>query len=314
MPEPVTAPGREARARSEAGVVRLRGVTKEGDQAPVLDGISLDVHEGEIFGLLGPAGAGTSSLLELAAGLRTAGRGSVRIFGVDPIEDRSRLAGDVAWALAPRELAERTTCRQNLELRARAGAGALSPGTALAAVGLADRAGVLVAALDGGEKRLLGIACALLTDPRLLFLDEPTVGLPPTQRERVWEVLRAQRDHGRTLVLATSSLQEAVCVCDEAGGLVDGELVAVGAPSEIADEHFPERSLRFATEDEPDRAALEDLPDVLGVRIRQEPDHWAVEVSTRQPSELLKLISADPAMPEPARVEEVEDPLPRGDR
>ena len=295
-------------------MLRLRAVTKEGEQAPVLDGVSLDVHEGEIFGLLGTGGAGKSSLLGVAAGLRTPAAGSVRILGVDPLEDRSKLAGEVAWALPPGELAERTTCRENLELRARAGGGAISPDTALAAVGLADRAGVEVAALDGAEKRLLGIACALLTEPRLLFLDEPTVGLPPTQRERVWEVLPAQRDAGRTLVLATSSLQEAVCVCDRAGVLVDGELVAIGAPREIADEHFPERSLRFATEDEPDRAALEDLPDVTAVKIRQEPDHWAVEVSTRQPSELLKLISADPAMPEPARVEEVEDPLSGGGR
>lgn len=309
MPEPVKV---SERPTGGNGVVRVRAVTKEVEQEPVLDGVSFDVREGEIFGLLGPSGAGKSSLLGVAAGLRVPASGSVRILGLDPLEDRTRLAGDVAYALPAAELAERATCRENLELRARAGDGGSSADAALAAVGLAARAGVPVAELDAGEKRLIGIACALLSSPRLLFLDEPTADLSPTERERVWSVLRAGRDDGRTSLLATSSLQEALCLCDRAGLLVDGALVAVGTPDEIAADHFPERILRFATVAEPDRASLAELPEVLGMKIAHEADHWAVELSTRQPAELSKLIAADPAAAEIVRIEGVDETFSGG--
>ena len=278
-------------------VLRLRAVAKEHDSEAALHGVSFDVREGELFGLFGPRGAGKTSVLAVAAGLRLPSSGSVQALGVDPLEERGQLVDQVMLVAADGEVAEQATVRENLELRARSHGGAqTAPDAVLSEAGLAIEAATQVDELTPGARRLLAIACALVSAPRLLLVDEPGAGLSPVEREPVWELLRSQREAGRTVVVATTSLREAQALCDRVAVVVNGTVLAVETPAEIA-ERFPMRSLVFDTESEPDRAALEDLPEVGSVRIESHAGHWTLELETHQPEELLTLIENDPAFP-----------------
>lgn len=276
--------------------VRLVSVTKDGDEAPVLDDITLEVARGETFGLLGPDGAGKSSLLGIAAGLRVAASGDVRVLGRDPRRERQALRGDVAMPVPDGELAEESTVRENLELRARAqGAGTVD--AVLEATALQELAATPARELEPGALRRLALGTALLDEPAVLLLDEPTAGLSAVEREEVWAIVAARRDAGATTIIATSSLQEVRSTCDRCALVIGGQIVAAGPPEELAAEQFPSRSVHFRVTDEPDRALLEDLPEAGAVRIDDRPDHWAIEIETLQPDELLKLLGADPDFP-----------------
>ena len=296
------------------GVVEVAEVSKEGEERPVLEDVSFSVSEGEVFGLLGPDGAGKSSLLGIAAGLRVSSRGSVRVLGRDPRRERAELASEIAVPLPDEELSDESTVRENLELAARTNGGGVD--RTLEAVGLRERAGTPVVDLDRGERRRLALATALLDDPAVLLLDEPTAGLSPVEREAVWDVVLARREAGATTILATSSLQEAAALCDRTALIVGGSVVSIGAPEQLADDHFRRRSVHFSLREEPDVALLDDLPDVLTVRVDERPDHWAVEVETLQPDELLKLLGADPEFPKIVSVsaEDLEGTFTRPDR
>ena len=276
-------------------VVEVAEVSKEGEDWPVLEDVSFSVREGETFGLLGPEGAGKSSLLGIAAGLRVSSGGSVRVLGRDPRRNRAELSREIATSLPDEEFAENSTVRENLELAARGGGGDL--GRTLEAVGLLERARTRVIDLDRGERRRLVVATALLSDPAVLLLDEPTAGLSPVERESVWRIFLERHEAGATTILATSSLQEAVAVCDRAALIVGGSVVSIDSPAKLAEDHFARRSVHFSLKEEPDSALLEDLPDVLALRVDERADHWAVEIETLQPDELLKLLGADPEFP-----------------
>jgi ABC-2 type transport system ATP-binding protein len=273
-------------------VVVLRQVSKAGEEGPILDDISLTVHEGEVLGILGPGAAGKSSLLGIAAGLRVASRGDVRVLGDAPRVER----GALAIPLPEDELSPNATARENLELHVD------DPGAdvdaALRSTGLHDRAATPAGDLDLGERRRLAIAAALLEDPAVLLLDEPTAGLSAIEREGIWRVVADRRARGATTILATTSLQETLSTCDRAALVVGGTLVTTGSPQQIADDHFPERSLHFRVIEEPAPELIADLPEVGAVRMEPRPDHVAIEVRTRQPDELLKLLGADVEFPE----------------
>jgi ABC-2 type transport system ATP-binding protein len=298
------APSQARSAPSEADeAVRVRQITRPGEPEPLLDDVSFTVRRGQVYGVLGPEGAGKSSLLGIVAGLRLTVDGSVRILGYDPVEDRVELAPHVGVALPDDELADGTSARENLELAARA-AGSAAVESVLEAVGLAERAGTAAGELDLGERRRLGIGCALFTQPEVLFVDEPTAGLGPAEREAVWRVLAGRREAGVTVVLTTSSLQEVLSTCDRAALLVAGSVFDQGSPRELAEEHFRPRSVHFRCASEPDVAALRGLPEAEKVNVERRGDRWAVEVVARQPDELLALVGCDPDFPAVVWVDE----------
>ena len=267
----------------------------------VLDGAAsaasagLSLRPGETVALLGPPGAGKRALLSealarhpsasLAAPSAAGGRAAVEALG-SPDE----------------ELATESTVRENLELRLRVAGSEAGADALLEHAALGERAGVLVADLEPGDHRRLAIACALAGDPELLVLDEPSAGLSAVDRETVWQLLARRRADGGATLLATTSVQDALCVCDRAALVRDGAIVAVATPAQLADEHFPPSSLHVRVSEEPDRALLEDLPEVSDVRIDERVDHWVVELRARQPQELRALLRADPEFPEIAGV------------
>ena len=295
--------------------VRYDRVCKARDERAVLDDVSLTVHQGETFVIVGPQGAGKSSLLRVAAGLQVISGGRVEVHGRDARRARTCAQAPVL-AIFDDELAEAATARESVELHVRAGAvdGAGVTDAALKEAGLHEQAGTVVGELTRGQRRRLAIACALAQEPALLLLDEPTAGLAAVERDELWGVVAGLRERGSTTLLATTSLQEAISVGDRAALIIGGALQAVGDPAQIAIDFFAVRSLHFHVVEKPDRALLEDLPEIRAVEIDERADHWAVELVTAQPGELLALLQADPDFPQALNVDEEQlvDPLASG--
>lgn len=211
-------------------MLHLDNVSKAyGDQLAV-DGLSLQTKAGEIFGLLGPNGAGKSTSCALITGLLAPDRGQVRIDGVDPRTQRIRQR----IGLAPQKLAlyDRLSARSNLQFFASlyglSGQRARDAiGTALAQVGLADRADDTVATFSGGMLRRLNLACALVHDPDLILLDEPTAGVDPQSRNRLFESVLALKAAGKTVIYTTHYMEEAERLCDRVAIIDHGRLLAL---------------------------------------------------------------------------------------
>jgi len=211
-------------------MLHLDNVSKAyGDQLAV-DGLSLQTKAGEIFGLLGPNGAGKSTSCALITGLLAPDRGQVRIDGVDPRTPRIRQR----IGLAPQKLAlyDRLSARSNLQFFASlyglSGQRARDAiGTALAQVGLGDRADDTVATFSGGMLRRLNLACALVHDPDLILLDEPTAGVDPQSRNRLFESVLALKAAGKTVIYTTHYMEEAERLCDRVAIIDHGRLLAL---------------------------------------------------------------------------------------
>lgn len=263
-------------------ILALHEVSDPGEGGSGVRDVSLHVRRGEIVALIGPRDAGAASVLAMAAGLRR------------PTGGRAQTPAGAALGLPDSELAPTATVRENVELRLRAAGRPGGADALLADAGLTDHAGTLAADLPRGARRRLAIACALVGDPALLVLDGPTEGLSAVEREAVWELLARRRARGAATLLSTTAVQDALAVADRAGLMAGGRLAALGDPHELSEEHFVPASLHIRVAAEPDRALLEDLPEVEHVEIDERIDHWALGLRTRQPEELRKLLDADP--------------------
>ena len=275
--------------------VELVGVSKQEADGATLASASLTAHKGEILGLLGPAEAGRSTLLQIAAGLRTPSAGSVRVLGADPVADPAAVSQRVQFAGGEDAAAEALTVRESLAL---VQSGPEAADSVLAATGLLEEAGTTVCELDAGRRRLLTIARALAGDPEVLVVDEPTVGVDPEAREEIWAVLRAQADADRAVLIGTASAQEAMSLCDRVGLIADGQVLEVDAPERIVAAHFPEHDVLLELAEPPDPDVLEALPEVLSYDLAPDADAIGVSVRTRQPAELVALLRLEPAFPE----------------
>ncbi|QLG61592.1 ABC transporter ATP-binding protein [Halorarum salinum] len=218
---------------SDESVVRADALHKSYDDTVALDGVSLSIPRGEVFGLIGPNGAGKTTLVRALTGT-TAVEGEVRTFGVAPTEaDRSRVG------LLPQEFGppDRLTPRELLEYYGGLYDEARDPEAVLADVGLTEEADEWYETLSGGQRRRACVGIALVNDPDLLFLDEPTTGIDPAGRRDLWTLLEGLAAGGTTVVLTSHSMDEVERLADRVGLLRDGRLVAVGTPADLVAEH-----------------------------------------------------------------------------
>lgn len=224
---------RETRASKDGAPVVAEGVRKRYGDVEALAGVSLSVAAGEVFGLIGPNGAGKTTLVRALTGT-TRADGKVRLFGAPPDQVDPARIGLLPQSFSP---PERLTAR---ELAAYYGGlydDPRPPDDVLSAVGLADDAAVRYDDLSGGQKRRLCVATALVNDPDLLFVDEPTTGIDPAGRRALWRLVEDLADGGTTVFLTSHSMREVERLADRVGLLADGDLVAVGRPRTLIDEH-----------------------------------------------------------------------------
>ncbi len=239
-------------ATAEALAIEARGLVKVYGDLRAVDGIDLVIPRGVVFALLGPNGAGKTTTVEILEGLRKATGGSASVLGHDitrTYEDIRQVVGILPQDFEP---FDRLTPREHLRYFARL-FGRPADGEELArilrTVSLTDRADTQARKLSGGEKRKLGIAMALVGDPQLVFLDEPTTGLDPAARRDLWGVVRSLRKGGRTVVLTTHYIEEAEALADDVSIMVEGRLVASGSPDELVTAHGETRTIRLLRAD-----------------------------------------------------------------
>ncbi|MEU4623206.1 ABC transporter ATP-binding protein [Actinoplanes sp. NPDC023801] len=238
-------------------LIHARGLVKRFGDFTAVDGIDIDVRAGEAFGFLGPNGAGKSSTMRMIGCVSPPSDGVLRILGMDPRRDGPRIRARLGVCPQLDNLDPELTVLENLTTYARffgisRGVARARAAELLEFVQLGERAGSKVEPLSGGMKRRLTIARALVNEPDLVLLDEPTTGLDPQARHLVWERLFRLKQQGVTLVLTTHYMDEAEQLCDRLVVMDGGRIVAEGSPRELIEAHSTREvvELRFATEDQ----------------------------------------------------------------
>jgi ABC-2 type transport system ATP-binding protein len=230
------------REASQAIAVAIEGLTKDYGDVRAVDNLSLTISEAEVFGLLGPNGSGKTTTINCLTGTLKPTQGTVRVGGFD-VRSEGREAREVI-GVSPQETAicPYLTGKENVELFGELysvpkKALSLRVGYVLEKMGLVDDAGRRVAKYSGGMKRRVSIAMALVTDPKIVLLDEPTVGMDPQARRSVWDFILELRDRGKTILLTTHYMEEAEELCDRVGIVDHGRLIALGPPGELKAKH-----------------------------------------------------------------------------
>jgi ABC-2 type transport system ATP-binding protein len=215
--------------------IRVHELTKRYGDHVAVDGISFDVHQGEAFGILGPNGAGKTTTLEMIEGLRRPDSGQIEVLGQSVWPDPRSIQARIGVQLQTTTLFDQLTARELLILFARfydLTDGRERAGRALATVGLEAKADSFAGEMSGGQQQRLAIALALVHDPDLVFLDEPTTGLDPQARRNLWDVIRAiHTDAGKTVVLTTHYLEEAEQLCDRVAIMDEARIIALDTPA-----------------------------------------------------------------------------------
>ena len=214
------------------GAIEVSDLAKSYGDLRAVDGVGFEVAEGEFFGILGPNGAGKTTTLEMIEGLRKPDAGSIRVLGESPWPRNQSLLPRIGVQLQASSFFERLTTRE--QLRTFAALYDVRPSEAdawLERVGLVDKADTRVEELSGGQGQRLSIACALVHDPEVVFLDEPTASLDPQARRNLWDLLSGLNDSGRTVVLTTHYLDEAEALCDRVAIMDHGRVLQLDTPS-----------------------------------------------------------------------------------
>jgi ABC-2 type transport system ATP-binding protein len=213
--------------------LRVQGLRKAYDDVVAVDGLDLEVHAGECFGLLGPNGAGKTTTIEICEGLLPADSGSVEVLGRRWETDARDLRELLGIQLQETQLTEKLTVDETLTLFQSFYRDARDVGEVIEQVELGEKRHSRVGGLSGGQKQRLAVACALVGDPQLLFLDEPTTGLDPVSRRQMWDLISRFQAEGRTIVLTTHYMEEAERLCDRVAIVDHGHVIALGSPSEL---------------------------------------------------------------------------------
>jgi ABC-2 type transport system ATP-binding protein len=217
-----------------AETIVVTGLRKTYGDVHAVDGVSLEVPQGEFFGILGPNGAGKTTTLEIIEGLREPDEGEVKVFGMSPWPRRYELLRKIGVQLQASSFFERLTAREQIQtFGALYGVAPRRADRMLEVVGLTDKADTRVEQLSGGQAQRLSIACALVHDPELLFLDEPSAALDPQARRNLWDVLREINTEGRTIVLTTHYMDEAETLCERVAIMDHGKILRMGAPATL---------------------------------------------------------------------------------
>ena len=246
----------------------LRALRKAYPDVVAVDGIDLDVPAGECFGLLGPNGAGKTTTIEICEGLTTPDSGDVIVLGRRWTDHPQELRERLGIQLQETQLSEKLTVFETVRLFRSFYREGREIDEVIALVQLDEKRDARVGGLSGGQKQRLALACALVGDPELLFLDEPTTGLDPQARRQLWDLIERFRASGRTIVLTTHYMEEAERLCDRVAIMDHGKVIALGTPRELIRARCAEHVVTFHADDAAriDIAALRTLDGVLDAR------------------------------------------------
>jgi ABC-2 type transport system ATP-binding protein len=224
--------------------IEVSGLRKAYGNLEAVRGVDFTIEEGEVFGLLGPNGAGKTTTVEILEGYRKRDAGEVRVLGSDPNKPARDFRERIGVVLQQSEMWPNLTVRETHAIFAGYYRAPRDVDEVVALVGLREKAGERIKSLSGGQKRRLDLGIALVGDPDLVFLDEPTTGFDPQARRAAWEMIRSLRSLGKTVLLTTHYLDEAEQLADRVAVMREGQIVRVGTPRELTSTNL-ETEIRY---------------------------------------------------------------------
>ncbi len=292
--------------RDASPVIAVADLRKSYATVQAVDGVSFEVNRGEVFGLLGPNGAGKTTTIEILEGLRAPDSGSISVLGIDVTRNPGALKERIGVQLQTAALYPNLTVEELIDLFGSFYAHARPTEEVMAEVGLTERRMGISKDLSGGQRQRLSIALALVNDPELIFLDEPTTGLDPQARRALWDHIGELRKSDKTIVLTTHYMEEAERLCDRVAVMDNGRILEMGTVSELVTRHFRDRTVRFlaqpgladtelralagvrqvAHEEEETVLHTQDVPQTIGALLRMADERGieGLDVAVRRPT------------------------------
>ncbi|HEX8939298.1 MAG TPA: ABC transporter ATP-binding protein [Candidatus Limnocylindrales bacterium] len=269
--------------------IEVQGLRKRYGPVQAVDGIDFEVRGGEVFGLLGPNGAGKTTTVEILEGLRQPDGGRALVLGLDAARQPDGIKERIGVQLQTAALYPRLTVTEVIDLFGSFYRHRLATAHLIEAFDLGERRDARTMQLSGGQQQRLSVALALVNDPELVFLDEPTTGLDPQARRSLWELVRGLQRDGKTVLLTTHYMEEAETLCDRVAIMDHGRILEMGTVEELVSRRFQERAVRFDTIPDLDQEQLAALP---GVRSAAPEEEHTVLYSADVPATLAGLLEA----------------------
>jgi ABC-2 type transport system ATP-binding protein len=261
-----------------SAAIEVRGLIKRYADVVAVNGLDLEIRPGECFGLLGPNGAGKTTTIEILEGLTRPDEGDVRVLGQRWTGGPDRaLRERLGIQLQETKLQEKVSVLETIELFRSFYRRGPAPDEVIRRVALEEKRNAWVVKLSGGQRQRLSLACALVNDPELLFLDEPTTGLDPQSRRQLWDLIETFRERGGTTLLTTHYMDEAERLCDRVAIMDHGRVIALGTPTELISSLGAEHVVEFSIEGPLEIGSIERLPPVR--QVRHEAGGFALIVS-----------------------------------
>ena len=281
------APDQQSKVARSDAVIEVSGLQMSYDGFEAVRGVDLCVRRGEIFTFLGPNGAGKTTTVEILEGHRKRTGGKVQVLGIDPEHADRRWRARVGVVLQTSRVEQDLTVRECLELYAGYYPAPRSVSEVIKLVGLKNKANARGKQLSGGQQRRMDVALALIGDPELVFMDEPTTGFDPSARRAAWEMIDGLRELGKTIFLTTHYMDEAEALADRVAVLSAGRIVAEGTPVTLGGRDQAAYQISFTL---PDRVAVEQLP-VAGALVRVHDESSRVLIETGEVMATLHALS-----------------------
>ena len=259
-----------ASASFDDAVIRVADIRKAFGQVKAVDGVSFQVAKGEIFGLLGPNGAGKTTTMEMIEGLHLPDSGEIEVLGMDVRRTARSIKNRIGVQLQTAALYPQLTVAELLALFGSFYGTHLPVDRLIDDLDLGEKRNAQVKTLSGGQQQRLSVALALVNDPEVVFLDEPTTGLDPAARQSLWAVIRRLRSQDRTILMTTHYMEEAEALCDRLAIMDHGLILDTGTGDELIGRRFRERGVRFGRAGAPEEGALRAIPGVARVVVEDD--------------------------------------------
>ena len=248
-------------------VIEVEHLVKYYGPIRAVDDISFQVKRGEVYGMLGPNGAGKTTTVEIIEGLRPADSGRVFVLGLDISKAQNKIKQKIGIQLQAPSLLPLLNVKEILDTFASFYQHSPPVNDLLELLALQESRNVLLKNLSGGQQQRLSVAMALVNDPEITFLDEPTTGLDPQARRGLWSIIENMRREGKTIFLTTHYMEEAERLCDRLAIIDHGKVIALGTPYDLIKNYFEEKAIQFEIEPPPSKTILQEFPGTTNVTI-----------------------------------------------